>query len=132
MIFPILSPERSFLFFASILLLVDKKGERLLALSFLTFYRKTSRALPLSRSLDQSPPPLPPPFVNVPKGHRGGRGNGTGPEDAHQAKHVVQDHRQHHPHHDAVEQAGGQGEHGVARPHGQGVVDHEAGVEDLS
>ena len=85
-----------------------------------------------SWSLDQSPPPLPPLFVNVPKGHRGGRGNGAGPEDAHQAKHVVQDHRQHHPHHDAVEQAGGQGEHGVARPHGQGVVDHEAGVEDLS
>ena len=45
---------------------------------------------------------------------------------------MVQDERQDHAGHDAVEQAGAEGKHGVARAQGQGVVDHEAGVEDLA
>ena len=45
---------------------------------------------------------------------------------------MVQDESQDHTDHDAVEQAGEQGKHGVTRSRGQSVVHHEAGVEDLT
>lgn len=80
----------------------------------------------------QGPPPHPGALVDVPQGHRGGGGDGAGDEDAHQAHGMVEDQGQHHPHHNTVEQAGPQGEHGVPRPQGQGVVDHKAGIENLS
>ena len=44
---------------------------------------------------------------------------------------MVQNQGQDHPDHNAVEQAGPQGKHGMPRPHGQGVVHHKAGIENL-
>ena len=85
-----------------------------------------------SVSLGQALPPNARPLVEIPQGDGGGRGDGAGPEDADQAEEVVQDERQDHAGHDAVEQAGAEGKHGVARAQGQGVVDHEAGVENLT